>query len=359
MTRKQTEEKYPSMDNDPIHPMAWRLVALAVLPGLWLIVQQTPHPYFPIDVLEMFGSAAGTVIIAAFLLWASWRRGHYVALWGLPLFGVLAWQFFDFANDSFWAGRAHLISPLWFTSTFILALLIGIVWAVGLLPGWLYRCLKLPAPPRFWLLAGALAVLLAAMYLFIKGIPIDQIMLLSYFQWAAFIAPVALGTIFARRYGLAACLLVVACEPLGIDLLVTPQHITFYDLMRNSSYYHLELFTFDLSPIVLAYAYFFLFLVVLPIGLLRSRTRREQLAWLLIPSFMTLTLINIVPGTVLQGTNYTYSLAQWFQVAFGVLVLWIPLPLCSALYVAIERTAAHQQAWSSAPSNAASAPVSR
>ncbi|MCL4393973.1 MAG: hypothetical protein M1482_04060 [Chloroflexi bacterium] len=326
------------MKNSPVKPMAWRLVTLAITPGLWLALQR--RPYEPVDVPILFVGVAATVAGAATLLWLSWRSERGVALWCLPLLGALSWEYFEFVNQTFEAGRVHALNPLWFELAMSMVFIGGIIWGVGLFPFWVYKCLRLPVPLLGWGLAGLLALLLAILNLSLGSLN-EGTTFFTYFLWAAFMALIALGSMLAQRHGLAAGLFVAACEPLWVDLSVTPRLDTLYSLVLPPTY-QLRIFELLINPMVLEYASILVFLVMIPIGLLRSETRKAQLVWLLVPSLITLAVINVAPGFAVGTNVWPYSVFQWCQAALGIVVLWLPLPFAAMLFRAVERSRSRQ-----------------
>jgi len=145
--------------------------------------------------------------------------------------------------------------------------------------------------------------------------------------------PVTLGLYWTKQHGLATGLVVVACVPAWLDMFFYPQGAIYqqlYQVPGMSISPKAEELKLALSTIT--YLSLLCFLVIIPVGLLRSRSTHMQLVWLLVPSLLTLIGIGITRGVALRHTELEYSAIEWLKNGFAVIHLWIPLVLATVLY---------------------------
>jgi hypothetical protein len=88
----------------------------------------------------------------------------------------------------------------------------------------------------------------------------------------------------------------------------------------------------EVAWLILSYLPFINSFLVTPIGLLRSRSIREQRRWLLVPLFLTLLSMNIIRYFALSGTAYEYSWVTWLRSGLAFIQIWIPVLLTAMLY---------------------------
>jgi hypothetical protein len=123
----------------------------------------------------------------------------------------------------------------------------------------------------------------------------------------------ALSLLLARRDGLTAGLLIAVCEPAWVYVFLNP---------LNSHGYAHEFPQLHWVFLLLSVLPLLCFLVIIPIGVLRSRSRRNQARWLLWPTLLTLLGISIIRYAAVQSVmSFQFFLRQ----NLIVLQLWLPL----------------------------------
>ena len=226
-------------------------------------------------------------------LWAPWFSSFYSQLY--TLFGV---------NPAL---------PIW-SSCMALTVVI---------PYFTYKKSGLHVPRLGWMLLG-LITLITVVYVYLYTLPYHWLSFKSVFRLSLLLTFVAIGFSLSKRAGVAAGLLIVACEPVWIEMFFNPLHA-----VRTYAYNSPNV---ELTLVILSFLPLFCFLVIIPIGVLRSCSRQGQKWWLLVPSFLTLTSINVLRGFALQGTQAEYSSATWLRYGLVVFQLWLPLLLAVVLY---------------------------
>lgn len=337
------------MEATPARPITWRHLGLAVLPGIWLILQhrleETGEPSVEIWTFII------TLLVSLGLVVTSLLVEHRLAPWCLSAFGCLLWKasrtmgYLQFARragsieplnrlEEWWE---HLLTRPFFPLLGVLAGGIATIFAIGsglLVLYWIYGRLKEQKARLFFVLLCALPVVTLALdYLerrpyrwYVLGGVLD--LLTVYLP--LLLVPIVVGWFLAKRSGLAAGLFVVACEPFWIDLLYSPEGAVRWQLTRMYGFTgteHLKLALFVLSYLPLAF-----FFVVIPVGLLAAHSTRAQLGWLVLPSFLALAAITLTRALALSKTEYGYSVYEWIVSTLYVAQLWLPLLLAGVTY---------------------------
>jgi hypothetical protein len=146
------------------------------------------------------------------------------------------------------------------------------------------------------------------------------------FKLLLLLTPIAIGLRFSQVDGIGGSLLVASCVPVWYNVL--PDHL---HTIQEYAYRTPDV-KFQIALLVLFYLPFLSFLIVIPIGVLRSCSKRTQTWWLLLPSFLTLTSLVLVRGIVLMDTPNEYSFTWWLRGGLTIVELWLPLSLTAVLY---------------------------
>ncbi len=320
-----------SLRRQPVAPLPWPQVALAVLPGLAILVTRLWGEYrylcsdqelaaacaavrpllawagVPNDFVAAAGSRVLPALVCLALVAGGLVRERRLPAWGFPALGALLVPLptalmgllvdpvggppppvYDFVVDWLWPGA------LWGTSLVIVA----------------RQRARFHLTKPAWLLLGSLVLLNPGLFLFVG---------------ALLLFPVAVGLLLARRSGLLAGLVAVAGLFWMADVLYDPD----YGMLIWSSNYAAELVVSSL-PIVS-------FLILPPIWVLRSRSNWECVCGLLLPPFIGLAGGEVLHSVVVSNTPGAYSPEMWLLRGGGVLDYVIPLVLAALLYLQMSR----------------------
>ena len=343
----------------PVQSVSWTKVVLAVLPGVWLVLQQSIHSTETLfSKLALFVS---TTLISVGIVLTSILIERRFSSWCLPALGSLLWKIWDTKGFLSYAQRAKLIGPLNRITDFwdqiltvrslsvLLLLAAGVAMLVaivgsGLLLYWVYRQFRKGKTWLVWVFVGLLAVVsvviqsLSHLYRwYVTGALLDSL----FFFLPLLTVPVALGLVVAKTEGVAASLVAVACEPVWIDMLYSPRGAINTQLMRLHGTSDVQ--GLEVALLVLAYLPHLSFLVVIPAGLLRARSENARLRWLVVPSCLTLVAVVVTRALALEGTEFAYTSVEWVRSSLYVIQLAIPLLLAGTLY---RRFPQLDEAWS-------------
>ncbi len=328
------------MNDTLIQPTTWGKVGLSILPGVWLILQQDTEILSPVP--RVVYTFAITIAIVVGITMASLIVERRIATWCLPALGALLWKADNTMADLRYADRLGLIGPSktirdqYFTqanapilSSISCLLTIALVTAIALLCVfalyWSYRKFRSGVPRlSLWLLCFMVVDTIAVAYLSPYRIFLVDLFVL--------LVPIAAGLYWAEKNGWTAVMWVVACEPLWIDMLFGRKGVLYYELYEVGGGISPQAGGLEAAVFALSYLSLLCFLVVMPVGVLRSRSKRGQLGWLLLPSFLTLITVNAIPGFALRGTTSEYTLAGWLGWSLAAILLWLSLLLAATLY---------------------------
>lgn len=323
------------MNNTHVSPKSWTKVGLAILPGLWVILCQSEIS------VEIYKQSCFIVlaVVSLGILGCALTRKHSLTAWSLTSLGALLWVGWKWvwgllsarSQNARWLFGLYERIGIFFYDQF--GINIGLPTWIAFLT--LSVCSIYFAHKKFGLQASSR--LNRGLFIFTGLATITHIYLdILPNPWLSFglvlgisllFLSVIIGFPLAKREGVAAGLFVVTCGVTSFDMMF----LNFLHIIRvyahESPNLQLELLLFILSylpPIG--------FLIITPIGVLRSRTEQGQKWWLLLPSFLTLVVINVLRGLALQDTPSEYTVSVWLQYGRYALQLWLPLLLATALY---------------------------
>ncbi len=321
--------------HNAIQPKPWDKVCLAILPGLWITVWQSEiFNQFPREI----GSAI-LVVIALGVIRINLVTERRLAAWSLPALGGLLWAGWEWLRwlintRSLWVpwyfrfharfgplyarlGGIDPVLPVWFV--FLAVLILGTYLS--------YKKSGLRVSWSGWGVLGLSGLVFVAWGRFIfpahwlsAGIALSLLLLLASVAW---------GFPLSKREGLAAGLLVIVCQPVAFDMLL----FNFLHIIRVYAYDSPDNMRLRLTLFVLSILPFLCFLVIIPIGVLRSRSRQSQQWWLLLASLITLTSMIVVRSLTLQGTPNAFSLDDLIRYGLGTLQLWLPILFMTVSYL--------------------------
>ena len=333
----------------PVRSISWGRIGLAVLPGVWLILQHR-RAYTSSPLFEL-GTFVVTVLISLGLVVTSLLVERRLAPWCLPAVGCFLWKASRTREYLQFARRANILEPLsrldnWRNNLLarppmqtILELTGGILAILMVGSGlfiayWIVRWLIKQRSRLVWgLLCLLVIATLTLRYLEYPGRSLCVLGMLlgrSIFALLSVSVPIAIGRLLVKRDGLAAGLLVVPFGPLLITALFRPDGI-FYKLLPRM-YDASSTMEQELALLVLSCLPLVCFFVVIPIGLLTARSAKAQLGWLVLPSLLILVSMALIRGLALAGTEFEYSLTDWVASSLHVIQLWIPFVLTGIIY---------------------------
>lgn len=280
-------------------PISWVHIGLAVLPGVIVVLSRSGLAEqilsgSAVEFVHLYGLPIACVILL--LLGLGWQRR--IAPWLFPGVGVLLLMLPGLVlglllpptrdNSALYDGLVNL----WVVST----------WVVSIVVMWVCRRDVIVSKPG-WLLLGLLGLALV----------VSPTTLL--FMGGLLALPIAVGVLFARRFGLRAGLISLG----GVYWLV--------DSVFDPSYFLPSTYA-TLIEVSLA----FFFLVIPPIWVLRSRSLQAMKWGLLLPPGLVLVSSELIRGIVYPGTAARYSLIRGLGVAQFILAL----ALAAVLYQAVR-----------------------
>lgn len=328
------------MANSSTLTISWSKIGLAILPGMWFILATILYvlwsmPNIPRPIpfqMRMINLAVAVCIVFALAL-GSWRFFHRFEIWCLPAFGVLLWELDQFVSWWMWAARNHIeptvtvdrilyYNGIWstiFTYSAVIASLGSILIGIGIIPFWLFWLYKTFRRVMTRWSLGLLGLMV------VHGLLSGGILFLP-----ISLSLVVIGQAWAKEYGLRAGLFLLVFVPEYISLGFLGTGIP-ADLTAGE----MSLFQFRLDLAAYAANYFPIscFLVVLPVGLLRARSKRGQLFWLIAFPLFVLISISVIVRLALQGIRPEYAdLSRWIMSGDGILSAWLPILLGVILY---------------------------
>lgn len=325
------------MRNTSVCPQPWIKVSLAILPGLWIIFQQREiHGQVSreLGTIALLGIALGIIGISLIME----RR---LAAWSLPSLGTLLWVGGQWTQEligrrSLWAPSLHSFLRR-FYAFFPIDFLVNpalLLWGICLIlvilvPYFAYKRSSLRIPRLGW---GILSLLILATMtdICIYTLSLHWLSLISVLMLSLSLISVIAGFWLSKHEGLTASLLVAACEFVLLTVFLNPLRVVhMYAYESPSVGLNLALLAIFSLPVLG-------FLVVTPIGMLRSRSEQSQKWWLLLPPLLVLVGIEIVRSIVLRGTPAEYSQDTWLRHSLAVVQLWLPLLLATVLYTREE-----------------------
>lgn len=318
--------------------------ALAVLPGIWLIIRYTPgfSTSIPTEALTLVVA----LLLAVGLFAASFYDKKRIMPWSLPGLGVVVFQtwhllrYFQYRRRAGQAGSSYGFGTFWgefISGSPTLLVLIGVMIALGifvlgsLVLYWIYRRFKRLSSRTAWALVGIVVTSAVIRdYLayyphrgYLSGALIDTF----FFSVPLLLGPIALGLPLARHGHLKAGLLVVSCAPLWIEMISSPGAALHAQILKSYNSSAIETAWYVLSYLPLLSGF-----LITPVGLLRSRSARGQQNWLLLPLFFTLLAMSIIRYFALNRTAYEYTWITWLRDILAFVQVWIPVVLTVVLY---------------------------
>lgn len=303
----------------------------------------------------LFGLAALAVVVSDHRHWISYRGHldsitplalilvvaslvleHRLALWSYPavgylLSGISPWLLFTF-SDAYGGLFWDVVAPL----------LLPVVALVGLAVAGL-RQLRHRGPRRYPAAIWLILVLMIIAPLAMTGIQLQdggvsfrpealsRAELTVNAPWVLYmttmlLAPVAAGLLGARRHGVGAALIPLACHySLYVGIVDPTYHLTFYEYWQPSRTLHaIEAFLIYLPALTT--------FLVTPLWLLRARTTRGRIAAVLLPTTAVLGATPILSAIGLQNTWGAYTAATWVSAAIEIMLFILPLALALVLY---------------------------
>jgi hypothetical protein len=314
------------MPNRSFPPTSWVKVGLAILPGLCALGISSGLLWWLFSVRIADALAKGGLIAVCIpLIIAGFIRERRITVWSFPALGILLFPASGVLLFMGWWVRLPFVdeaSPDWYVDPFILMVLV----LVGVGAFAVYRICRQhrTRPPRLaWVLLGLM--ILVGVADVITSTMVDR----SPDKWRAVLAvlppmvlkagmmlsPVAIGLLLARRDGLLAGLIVVAAQFVVVDGFFDPG-------------YALGVWTSNQTIVkVVSILPVIFFLVVSPIWVLRSRSRRDRAWALLLPVFVGLVSTEIISGSVRP-----YYSDIWLTRAIGGAEFLIALALAAVMY---------------------------
>ena len=269
-------------------PASWSIVLLACIPGLLVAFSRRPAELLD-SVLPILGYLyLALLVIALPVIW--WRRRRF-PVWALLPAGALAWVLTYMAG----IGLAQLVNSLRIPDLKWMEIWTGITIVHFLLAAVLFLVLLRGQgiPRSVWLVVGIIALshlLLAALYSLARyGGDQPFAGILTYFTQSGLgpfegLMLVAVGLLFARQHGTLALLVVVG----GYFYMFTDSDYLSGFLLRDWG---------GLAVYLGGAA--ILFLVVVPVALLRARTRLGRVLAVFVPLVAFHVIRLIVPAIVL------------------------------------------------------------
>ncbi|MCD6286684.1 MAG: hypothetical protein J7M39_12305, partial [Anaerolineae bacterium] len=319
----------------------------------WLVPQLWQHHAGIATTL--FGLLALVVVVGDHRHWISYR-GHIdplapislifvvaslilereLAVWSYPavgylLTGVWPWAFitlFPQPTGPFWNLVIPLLLPV---GTLITLAFIGLQR--------LRRREKGHIPSIVWVLVALILVVPTAMstvqptdqgVVFNRSaLTLPQLAIhtpLALYMSAMMLAPIAIGLLGARRDGIAAVLIPMACHYSTFVGLVDPTyHLTFYDYWQPSRTLHIAEALVTYLPALSTF-------LIAPLWMLRARSTGHKTAAVLVPTIFVLVSSQILSAIGLQYTGEAYTAATWVSSGLGVLEFFLPVVLAVILY---------------------------
>lgn len=313
----------------PVQQQPWSRIGLGVLPELWIVF----HQCRPVDWISIEVSSIVLLLISLSVIGIGYALDHRLSSWSLPALGALLWI------GGEWSWRLHPIQ------VGVVAALYELPFEVSprihfwvLLSGYLTILVLIPClafylahkksglhiPRSGWWILGLL-ILVGLIHICLYTFPHPWLSSRTVFKISFILTFVAVGPLLGEK-GVAAALFVVCCEPLWIESFLNPTHTVLAHQLESPDT------ILNLASILLSVLPALTFLIVIPFGMLRSRSERQQKWWLLLPSACAFAVIEIVRCIALQNTPDRYTAKTWLWVVLAAIQLWLPILLATVLY---------------------------
>jgi len=261
---------------------------------------------------------------------------HKLAIWSYPAAGYLltgAWPYLFFTHfwqldGPFWNILAPLLLP---TGTLMTLAGIGLRrlrrGTTGSIPtiAWLIIVLILVVP------FAMTTVQIIDQSVTFNTSALAPSQLAANAPWALYMSsmlltPVAIGLLGARRDGVAAGLIPMACHySLFVGIADPTYHLTFYDYWQPSRALHIAEALVTYLPALTTF-------LVAPLWMLRARSTTNKTAAAVGPTIFVLVSSQILSAIGLQHTGEAYTAATWVSSGFEALEFALPVVLAVILY---------------------------
>lgn len=320
-----------------LHP--WATTVAVILPGVIVLLQQTigrGQPFFNI-------SSAVIAVLALVLLGVGFAVKRRVAAWFVPALGALLWEGLLWSNwiyielDIWWHQnglklydflytRFGLRSYIVATLTCLFGLVVVSILLFALYLAW--RKLDVRIPITGWGIIGitAIAVVIHSSGAMTIGFSADMLFFDGPTKLFAFLLPVPIAVLLARKDDVVARLLMLVCVPVWAELLFGPAHALrqYISQTPNALLVAVALFAWRIVPPTY-------FLILAPIATLRSRSGGIRNLWLLTLPLLVLIGLFVLRGIALQAADQRYTTGWWFEWLITAVELWLPLWLTATI----------------------------
>lgn len=337
------------MSDANVKPTPWAMVALAILSGAWLIIGSQGNAAQSLGaelviLAALVATAAGTVLV-------SLLRFGCLTSWCLPVLGALLWQAGELHAAIAFARRVgsnelvnrlddpvnrFLAQPLapvinaisWaFVATLAVSAGVAFLYLV-------YRTIRSRMPWQGWVLltlvmASSLLLDFLARHSSYWSLA-DALIAYIVFWLPLLLVPVVIGVPISKRDGLLAGVLALTCVPTWMSVFGYPGGEAIMQLSKLLGWAGGG--QSGQVPLVLLRLLLLAFFVLIPIGLLRARTVRMQIVWLVLVPLLTLVGMAIAPALAALGTQNVYSLTDWLVSGLSVVQLLLPLAIAATVY---------------------------
>ncbi len=310
----------------------WVRVGLAILPGLVALGRiGLPSSSFTTSIARIL--AQGSLIpVCVLLIIVGFIRERRFAVWSFPALGILLfpvggimllvewWMHQPFAQE---------VNRIWPPGPFVL-IVVGLAASGTFAVYHVCRQHWTRIPRLAWVLLALLIVFSVAEVITLsvgdrspdKWKAVSAVLPSTVLTMGMILSPVAIGLLLARRAGLVAALIVVAAEFGLVDMILDPS----YALSVRASNQTIV----TLVSVIPA----MLFLVVSPVWVLCSPSRRGRVVGLLLPAFVALVSVEVISGSVRP-----YYLENWYWLtrALESAQLWVAVALAVVMYHWIGR----------------------
>lgn len=328
------------MQNRSFPPTSWVKVALAILPGLFIVGTRSGL-FRRVFGLENWPALGQNDLIPVYITLGIVVAGLIVerrpAVWSFPALGLLLFSAPGWLLTLF-ARFGDPRSPFWQVAPpYLMLAALAAIAALAVYRVFKQHSLHIPRSGGVLLglmilvgmggaIVGAITVLNPdRLRSFMAHLPLEL-------WWTGLLLlPVAIGLPLARRDGLLAGLVLVAFQFVLVDEIFDPTYsVDFWAYWEPSA-------ILDQARIVLFYLPALFFLVIAPIWVLRSRSTRGRVLGLLLPPFVALVSTDVIESVALRGTPAEYSINLWLTHSVSTAQFLIPLALAAVMYHWIER----------------------
>jgi hypothetical protein len=308
-------------------------MGIAILPGLWMVI-------WYMRVAGVIPIKIGTIVLILLSVGVGGAfcvKYRELSTLSLPALGALLWLGTRWMHLGWRHLERWILLPLAriFQDGLYMLFNIGSFWLVqGIvafficaIAVWIYFKSRLQLQRLEYLGLGVLVVITlshaAILYVFLATFLMSTV-------WPLFFLPMLIsfvclfliticGLWLARLNMLKASLLVKICEPIWIAWILRPlQAWEFYFFRALDS--HLTL-----GSLVLLALPALSFMVIIPLGLLGSRSKARQIRWLILPSALTLGIIQVLDAIMSQSTVAEMPLNAWQLKSLLALQIWVPM----------------------------------